>query len=237
MIIQNLYGEDGIDPAKSEYGKAVDIDTVIEKIRMRNKAGEIRLIENTRDYSSSSINRERRQIKNIEFDHYFIDYYQTKERHGLNQNKFSKDILLFKNVNAYHYKRVADDFSKEIINIIKDENLNFDVIIPIPSSTKGRISEGNARLAANISERLGIKNGTGWLERIETVPKSHIAGSRTIEQHLNSMYCKDFNDQNVLLFDDIYTHGNTAKSCILKINETHKANVTLITLAKTPTKK
>ncbi|AUB56333.1 DNA-directed RNA polymerase subunit A' [Methanobacterium subterraneum] len=227
MIIQNLYGEDGIDPAKTYYGEVVNIDSLIEKIRG---------IKN-RDYSKSSIRRERRQINNIEFDHYFIDYYQTKERHGLYQNKFSKDILLFKNVNAYHYKKVADTFSEEIINIIKDNDLNFDVIMPIPSSTKGRISEGNARLAANLSERLGIKDGTGWLERIKTVPKSHIAGSRTIEEHLNSMYCKDFNDKNVLLFDDIYTHGNTAKSCILKINETHNTNITLITLAKTPTKR
>jgi DNA-directed RNA polymerase subunit A' len=31
IIVQFEYGEDGIDPAKSTYGKAVDIDWIIHK--------------------------------------------------------------------------------------------------------------------------------------------------------------------------------------------------------------
>ena len=36
-IIQILYGEDGIDPAKSDYGKVADIDSIIENMRLKSK--------------------------------------------------------------------------------------------------------------------------------------------------------------------------------------------------------
>jgi len=38
-IIQITYGEDGIDPAKSDHGKAVNIDIVIEKVLSEEKGG------------------------------------------------------------------------------------------------------------------------------------------------------------------------------------------------------
>jgi len=39
VIIQTEYGEDGIDPAKSDYGKVADIDRMIEEMRIKSKAG------------------------------------------------------------------------------------------------------------------------------------------------------------------------------------------------------
>jgi DNA-directed RNA polymerase subunit A' len=39
VIIQSHYGEDGVDPAKSDYGKVVDIDRLIEEMRIKAKAG------------------------------------------------------------------------------------------------------------------------------------------------------------------------------------------------------
>jgi DNA-directed RNA polymerase subunit A' len=39
VIIQTHYGEDGVDPAKSDYGKVVDIDRLIEEMRIKAKAG------------------------------------------------------------------------------------------------------------------------------------------------------------------------------------------------------
>jgi DNA-directed RNA polymerase subunit A' len=31
-----MYGEDKVDPAKSDYGRVVDIDRVIEEIRIKS---------------------------------------------------------------------------------------------------------------------------------------------------------------------------------------------------------
>ena len=39
IVIQTKYGEDGVDPAKSDYGKVADIDRLIEEMRIKSKAG------------------------------------------------------------------------------------------------------------------------------------------------------------------------------------------------------
>jgi DNA-directed RNA polymerase subunit A' len=36
VIIQTMYGEDRVDPAKSDYGKVVDIDRVIAEMRIKS---------------------------------------------------------------------------------------------------------------------------------------------------------------------------------------------------------
>jgi DNA-directed RNA polymerase subunit A' len=38
VVIQTRYGEDGIDPAKSDFGKVADIDRIIEEMRIKAKA-------------------------------------------------------------------------------------------------------------------------------------------------------------------------------------------------------
>ena len=38
VVVQTHYGEDGIDPAKSDYGKVADIDRLIEEMRIKSKA-------------------------------------------------------------------------------------------------------------------------------------------------------------------------------------------------------
>ncbi len=39
VIVQTEYGEDGIDPAKSDYGKVADIDRMIDEMRIKSKVG------------------------------------------------------------------------------------------------------------------------------------------------------------------------------------------------------
>jgi DNA-directed RNA polymerase subunit A' len=38
VVIQTRYGEDGVDPAKSDYGKVADIDRMIEEMRIKAKS-------------------------------------------------------------------------------------------------------------------------------------------------------------------------------------------------------
>ena len=35
MVIQTMFGEDGVDPAKSDYGKAADLDKIIDEMRIK----------------------------------------------------------------------------------------------------------------------------------------------------------------------------------------------------------
>ncbi|MDP1552394.1 MAG: DNA-directed RNA polymerase subunit A' [Methanobacteriaceae archaeon] len=37
VIIQTMYGEDGVDPAKSDYGKVVDLDKLVDEMRIKSE--------------------------------------------------------------------------------------------------------------------------------------------------------------------------------------------------------
>ena len=37
QVIQRLFGEDGLDPAKSDFGKVADLDKLIDEIKMESK--------------------------------------------------------------------------------------------------------------------------------------------------------------------------------------------------------
>lgn len=117
-------------------------------------------------------------------------------------------------------------------------DLDIDMIVPIPGSSKGKIGRGHRQLASEISRALGIKNGTGVLVRISSVRSSHQAKSSeerpTEIHHLFSIRCiEDVNDMKILLFDDILTTGATARACIKKLLWCGASKVYLITLAKT----
>ena len=36
-VIQTMFGEDGVDPAKSDFGKAANLDKLISEIRMESE--------------------------------------------------------------------------------------------------------------------------------------------------------------------------------------------------------
>ena len=38
MVIQTMFGEDGVDPAKSDFGKVADLDKIIDEMRIKNPA-------------------------------------------------------------------------------------------------------------------------------------------------------------------------------------------------------
>jgi DNA-directed RNA polymerase subunit A' len=37
MVIQTMFGEDGVDPAKSDFGKAANLDKLIDEIKLESK--------------------------------------------------------------------------------------------------------------------------------------------------------------------------------------------------------
>jgi DNA-directed RNA polymerase subunit A' len=37
VIIQTVYGEDLVDPAKSDYGRVVDLDKLVDEMRIKSK--------------------------------------------------------------------------------------------------------------------------------------------------------------------------------------------------------
>lgn len=179
-----------------------------------------------------------RKIKNITFLHYFLGFYETKESKKYQRNDISKQISKYKFYTGNVCTNTAKNFARDIIYFVNDQNLKFDVMIPIPSSDANTISLGHRTLVSIVSDQLSIENGTGILTRTISVKKSHNSGTRPIKEHENSIKCgsKIF-DKKILLYDDIYTHGNTADACILLLKNNGANDISLFTLGRTNTSK
>jgi DNA-directed RNA polymerase subunit A' len=282
VVIQTRYGEDGIDPAKSDYGKVADIDRLIEEMRIKTKANNSLLKnQDIKVNSVSSISKlpdnivkeeiihnlaksstipEKKVIGDIEVnvhritekgeipaqwevyfddksvDFYSLGFYEPKSRVGDKQNRFSKEILNFKKEIEVISNPTAEKFAFELIRMITKNQLEFDIIIPIPGSSAGKISNGHKRLTSIISKHLDILDGTGILQRVNSVKKSAWSGNDrpSLEEHYDSIICEEIvNNKRILLFDDVLTTGNTAAACILKIYENDPVDITIVTLGKT----
>jgi len=109
------------------------------------------------------------------------------------------------------------------------------MIIPIPSSKAKRISDGHSKLCDYLSKRLNIENGTGILQRKCSIKSSHLSKRRaTSDRQYITITCKgNVSNKNILLFDDIYTTGNTARACIERLVRSDAKYITLITLGRT----
>lgn len=161
------------------------------------------------------------------FPHYFLHLYISKD---LKPDRFSYHVVQFKNGVDYQIEMFKD----EIVELIKEEKLEFDVAIPVPRSSKNRISKGSKTLVEAISQEFKVENGVGILERTESVSSSHSGGLRSQEKHYKSITCKkDMSNKRILLFDDVKTTGSTARACIQKLLEENCTNIILITLGRT----
>ena len=38
LVIQTMFGEDGVDPAKSDFGKVANLDKLIDEIKLESKS-------------------------------------------------------------------------------------------------------------------------------------------------------------------------------------------------------
>ncbi|GAB6056500.1 hypothetical protein JCM15415_18160 [Methanobacterium movens] len=186
---------------------------------------------NSPKYGSSE---DKLKLENINGDLrvYHLGDYLPKNRYP-DQDTFSKNILDFKNGN----EKVALDFADKIKDLIKNKNLKFDVIIPIPSSKAHRIGNGSKLLTKKLANQLNCENGTNMLERVENLISAHLVEANerpTTDNHYNSIKCdKRVKGKRILLFDDIFTQGNTSQACSKKLFENGASNVILIVLGKT----
>ncbi len=183
------------------------------------------------------IDTETTQTKALSAPHYYIKEYIPKWTGQ--QDDFSQMVLLFKKYNQLSHstrRAMINYFVDALVSIIQKKGIDADIIIPIPSSKAGVISKGHTEICYQIAGRLGIENGTGALERITTVPKSAHGNRPSYERHYDSFAINphfDLRGRKVILFDDVYTTGNTAHAAAQKIYEAGAEKVWIVTLGKT----
>jgi pyrimidine operon attenuation protein/uracil phosphoribosyltransferase len=162
-----------------------------------------------------------------EFDFYYLFGYLPRKF----EPHFSNVLILsFKSGNNNLMRLFSDIVTRLILN----EGIQADIVIPVPSSQAYRINVGLEYLCKSVSENLKVRNGAGYLERIATVDDSATGNRPSEKQHYDSIACKKkLAGFKVLLLDDVYTTGNTARACIRKLTEKGADDVTLITLSRT----
>ena len=153
-------------------------------------------------------------------------------------------ILDYKfNEKSYLYKMFVNFLLKDakIFEKIKE----YDIIVPVPISKKRKKERGynqSLLIAKEISKQLKKNNNkelkleTKCLYKIKNTIEQSKLNKEEREKYAQNVYelknQQILRNKNVLLFDDIYTTGNTANSCCKEIKKAEPTNIGVLVLAK-----
>ncbi len=148
-------------------------------------------------------------------------------RNAIHALKFKNDVGL------------GDFFASQLIDILKEKNWDFDVVIPVPLSRerrKERSYNQSALLSRPIARYFGKKHPSKALLRtIDTGSQIHrnkIDRNLFLEGAFWGNPAK-LNGRKVLLVDDIITTGATINHCSSALSEAGASQVSVIAIAKT----
>lgn len=141
---------------------------------------------------------------------------------------------------AYLYKTFAKIIldNKKICDFIK----SYDIIIPVPIHRKRKLLRGYNQtelIAKALAKTLeNVTYNTKAL--IKTKNNSKQSTLSRLERERNVLNAYEFNEREadkiynkkILIFDDIYTTGNTIKECAKIINNFNPKSIGIVTIAK-----
>lgn len=144
-------------------------------------------------------------------------------------------ILDFKFNGCRAYAPLFADMMRQYLNsydIWKD----FDCIVPVPLHAhrlKERGYNQSELIALHVSEYLGIPLDTDCISRTRTTKKqSTLKRADRVSNVQNAFKCtKTLSGRKIILFDDIYTTGNTLDSCASALIDAGAEYVCGLTLA------
>ena len=147
-------------------------------------------------------------------------------------------ILQYKfNDKAYLYRTFCEFIvkNKKVFDFIK----SYDIIIPVPIH-KARMRERGYNqselIAKELAKKLGLKVYTDVLIKIKNNKVQSTLSSKEREINTKNVYklvnLEKIYNKRVLIFDDIYTTGATANSCIEEVRKANVKKIGILTLAK-----
>lgn len=134
-------------------------------------------------------------------------------------------------------KYLAEPFGDILFDRISPEQLNIDLILPVPvhkNREKKRGYNQAALLAEALGKRMSVRYDTTSLRR---VTDTHLLRSMTPAEREAALegafkaFGKNINGKSVLLIDDIFTTGATADECSRVLRKAGADTVYLLTLA------
>lgn len=151
---------------------------------------------------------------------------------------YERELLLELKYNGKGY--LADKMGDILYDRISCENVQADVIIPVPVGRKRMKKRGynqSALMAKRLSERWKVPMEAAALCREKETPLLRSLAPAQREEALDGAFsvtgsgCEKISGKRVLLVDDIYTTGATADACSRALLEAGASAVLLLVLA------
>jgi len=161
-----------------------------------------------------------KKYQGYEFNYYscFSYFSKSKYEHLIFQNSrinfFREQLYSFKDGKIHCLNIMIAEFIKQVLEIDHD-NKNFIFCI-IPASTTFNNQVRYKKFCNEISNYLKIVNGFEYITRIIDKEKSTKIGKGNIDPLLGITLHSNLIDQNIILFDDVITRGESMAK--LKIN-------------------
>lgn len=167
--------------------------------------------------------------KNFDTHLYLFDY-QDLIREKILQYKFNNQIYLYRTF----VKIVLND--KKICGFLK----NYDIIIPVPIDKKRKRMRGYNQsdlIAKEIAKNIQkiTYNGNVLYKIRNTISQSKLNKQQRSYNLKNAYVVKNKHyiyDKKIILFDDIYTTGNTANECSKVLKCAGAKEIAVLTIAK-----
>jgi len=136
---------------------------------------------------------------------------------------------------VYGDDEIEEEFFKELKNIVNsrfvDDELNWDFMTLYPTHVKGEVNPNMENLLKQVASETGI-NYNQVLERNKTIRENHELDSKRakVVNLAESVDVKDFNGENVILFDNLALTGTSVVHGANKLIEEGAENVFVIVL-------
>lgn len=155
-------------------------------------------------------------------------------------NDFASDLI--SSFKYFDKTNLSEFFSRAIIQLIKRENIDFDLIISVPISKKRLLQRKfnqSSLLVNKIAKSLTYKYSHNVIKRTKHIPPQvslsrekrlkNVRGAFEISQSKVDL----LKGKRILLIDDVYTTGATINEISKILKKAEVANITVITLART----
>ncbi len=165
----------------------------------------------------------------ISFDHLYIFRYEGIIRKMLLDYKFNNKSYLFRSISNFILS------NKEFCNMLK----SYNTIIPVPISKQRMKDRGynQSYLISNeIANKLNIEcNNNSLLKVKNNIEQSKLSKEERQKNTKNAYILrnvKNLENKKIILFDDIYTTGNTAMECYKTLIKSNIEKISVFTIAK-----
>jgi competence protein ComFC len=132
-------------------------------------------------------------------------------------------------------KILSKDLSLLVLNFIEKENILFDFIGYVPMTRKelfGRKFNQTMLIAQEVARKYNIPMLKGLKKQINTRKQVELSKKEREENLKNAFSMEEKIKGNVLLIDDVYTTGSTAKELVKTVSKGVDGNIIFLAISR-----